>query len=91
MSYSFNVRAASKVEAVAKVVEQMDNVVASQPSHAADREAAVAMAGALVGLLVEPTTDQCISVSMHGSLGWRAQGEYTSGNVGCTAGVVDNA
>jgi hypothetical protein len=88
MSYSFSVKAASKVEAVAKVAEQMASVVAAQPSHATDHDAAVAAAGAFIGLLVEPTAGQCVSVSMYGSLGWREPGEYTSGNVSVSVSVI---
>lgn len=71
MSYSFTVTADTKAEATGKIREQFDAVVAAQPSHAADKEAAVIAAQTLVRLLAEPDHSNEIYVSMNGSLGWR--------------------
>ena len=71
MSYSFSVTADTKAEATGKIREQFDAVVVAQPSHAADKEAAVVAAQTLVRLLAEPHEGDEIYVNMYGSLGWR--------------------
>jgi hypothetical protein len=71
MSYSFTVTADTKAEATGKIREQFDAVVLAQPSHAADKEAAVVAAQTLVRLLAEPHEGDEIYVSMNGSLGWK--------------------
>ena len=70
MSYSFSVTADTKAEATGKIREQFDAVVVAQPSHAADKEAAVVAAQTLVRLLAEPHEGDEIYVSMSGSLDW---------------------
>jgi hypothetical protein len=72
MSYSFDVKAASKAEALELVTQKLAEVAASQRVHAADVHQATAAARAFVDLLAEPPagmTDICVRVS--GSLGWR--------------------
>lgn len=71
MSYSFSIVADTKSEATAKIREQFDSIVASQPSHAADKEAAIVAAQTFVRLLAEPGAGDAIYVSMNGSLGWK--------------------
>jgi hypothetical protein len=71
MSYSFAVTADTKVDATRQIREQFDAVVVAQPSHAADKEAAVIAAQALVRLLADPHEGDEIYVSMNGSLGWK--------------------
>ena len=71
MSYSFSVTADTKADATGKIREQFDAVVVAQPSHAADKEAAVVAAQTLVRLLAEPHEGDEIYVSMNGSLGWK--------------------
>lgn len=85
MSYSFSVVAETKAEAKAKVAAEFDKIVESQPVHAADRETALATASAFVDHLVDPSDDQVIRLSVNGSLGWRAEGEFTSAAVGVQA------
>jgi hypothetical protein len=90
MSYSFSVAAATKADAKQKIADSFDNVVASQPSHAADRVAAVAAGGAMVDVLKDPADDHEIHVSMHGSLSWQhdaADGVFTSASVGVSAAL----
>jgi hypothetical protein len=70
MSYSFSVTAANKAEAKQKIADSFDNVVKSQPSHAADRDAAVSAGSAIVDILRDPADGQEIHVSMYGSLSW---------------------
>jgi len=66
MSYSFTVLATRRIR------EQFDDVVVAQPSHAADKEAAVVAAQTLVRLLVEPKEGEEIWLEMNGSLGWKS-------------------
>lgn len=70
MSYSFSVTASSKAEAKQKIAESFDNVVIGQPSHSADRDAAVAAGSAMVDILNDPADGQEIYVNMYGSLSW---------------------
>lgn len=84
MSYSFSADGADKTAAKAAVAAEMAQVVASQPVHAKDAPAALEAANKFVDLLQDdPTMD--VHVSMHGSVGWRADGEFTSTGVGISA------
>jgi hypothetical protein len=89
MSYSFSVTADTKEDATRQIREQFDIVVASQPSHAADKEAAVVAAQTLVRLLAEPHEGDEIYVTMYGSLGWRndAPDEFLSAGLTIGASV----
>lgn len=90
MSYSFSVQAPSKDEAKAAVAAEFDKVMASQPTHATDKDAAVAAAGAFIDMLRNPAEGQVISVGMHGSLGWDVPDpkEFTGAGVGISASLV---
>lgn len=65
MSYSFSISAASKPEVLAKLSEELDKVVASQPVHAKDRQQAQAAAEAFIALLPEDEAKN-IAVSLSG-------------------------
>lgn len=82
MSYSFGVKAATKAEAYDACVAAMENVVLSQPSHAQDREQALANAKAALDLLPE-VADKDVSVSMSGYL----SGTWVSNDVTDLTGV----
>lgn len=71
MSYSFSVRGTSKADAKAKVAADFDKVVAGQPIHARDREAALAAAGAFIDLLGDEHERE-VSVSVSGYVAWPA-------------------
>ena len=69
MSYSFNVRASDKSEAMDKVIAELDKVVVNQPVHAKDRDAARRAAEAFIDIL--PTDeDKDVQVYMSGSCSW---------------------
>lgn len=89
MSYSFSVSGASKTEVKKAMADSFDSVVKNQPSHAADREAAVAAGSAMVDVLKDPADGQEFHVSMHGSLGWvhDAPGEYIGAGVNVSASL----
>jgi hypothetical protein len=70
MSYSFAVKAPTKVEAKQAVEAAFDKVVSQQPIHARDRAAAVAAAASVIDLLVEDP-DLHIGVSVSGYVSWR--------------------
>lgn len=70
MSYSFYVRAATKADVIAKVVAELDKVVANQPVHSADYAQAKASAEAFLGILPEANDKQDFYVSVSGSVGW---------------------
>jgi hypothetical protein len=85
VSYSFGARAADKGALRATIEAEMDKVVASQPVHAADKAAVLAVADAYLDLLGAQPEGQDIVVSVHGSLGWNKPDEFTSVNVGFSA------
>lgn len=85
MSYSFSVTAATKAEAKEKIAAEFDRVLASQPVHAVDRDAAQAAAEAFVEMLGEPIEGQHIAVTVYGSVGWRGENDFTSASVGVNA------
>lgn len=89
MSYSFSVTADTKAEAKQKIADAFATVVSNQPTHSADRDAAVACAQAFVDILADPQEGCEIYLNMHGSLGWRGdaggQPEFLSGGVSVSA------
>lgn len=90
MSYSFSVTANTKEEAKRQIADYFDNnVIVGQPTHAADRAAAVACGQAFVDVLVDPGKENDIFVNMSGSLGWRdsAAKEFHSASVNVSASV----
>jgi hypothetical protein len=93
MSYSFNVKAATKDEAKAAVVVGFDQVVANQPVHAADKAAVLANANTIIDLLGDNDAKD-ISVSCNGWVQWQSTSSdgidtFTGVSVGCTASHVD--
>jgi hypothetical protein len=70
MSYSFNVHAPTKAAAKDAVSAKFDEVVATQPIHARDRNAVLANANAVIDLLMEDDTRD-IAVSVSGYVGWQ--------------------
>jgi hypothetical protein len=97
MSYSFAITGISKVDAAAKVAAEFDQVIVNQPTHAADKEGAVAAANAFINLLGEPGDGEQIAVFMYGSLGWDhsepSSGDtmptaFLSGNVSVSASIA---
>lgn len=69
MSYSFSVRAANREDAKAQVAGKLAEVLAQQPSHAADMPMAQNTANAFIDVLAEdPAKD--VLVNMNGSLSW---------------------
>lgn len=69
MSYSFNVRAASKALALVAVAEAMAQVVVSQPAHVVDQDACLAAANTQINLLPDDDSKD-VAVSCNGYLGW---------------------
>lgn len=88
MSYSFSIAADSKSGASQKVAEALDQVVAAQPSHAADQKAAQDAADALIGALQDPHEGEHITVSVSGSLTWRQPDAFLSASVSVNAYVT---
>ena len=91
MSYSFNIRAATKAAAMLAVAAKMAEIVQSQPSHALDHAQAIAAAGAFVDVLPDDESKD-VSVSVHGSVGWSGtfgvDHVFTSASVGVSANLV---
>jgi len=77
MSYSFNVRGATKAEAMEKVVAELDKVVAAQPVHSADRAQAQAAAEAFIGLIPDSNENQEVAVTASGWVSWDLAGSDT--------------
>lgn len=89
MSYSFVIKAESKADGCNQIKQQFDDVVVSQPSHAADKDAGVAAAQAFVGILQEPESGNEVYVTVYGSLSWNndAPDKFTQANISISASV----
>lgn len=83
MSYSFSVRGSTSEDVSAKVSAELDKVVAAQPNHEADRDAAQKLVSDLLDV-VPKLDDKDYSLSISGSLGW-------NGTLGGEDYVVTNA
>lgn len=84
MSYSFSIRSAGKALAKAAVKRELDFIEKTQPEHAADLGNARVVVDAFIDVLADdPTMD--VLVSMHGSLSWRGEGQFTAASVGVSA------
>lgn len=71
MSYSFSVKAASKAAALAAVAAKFDeDVVKHMPVHARDRDAVLANAANVVGILADDDTKD-VTVSINGYVSWQ--------------------
>jgi hypothetical protein len=94
MSYSFNIRAATAALAIASVGEKFGEIAENQRAHLSDREPVVAVATAMIGLCVEPSEGEELSVTVSGWLQWRAGDgvvaphEFTGASVSVQASVV---
>lgn len=88
MSYSFTVRAATKAIALQLVASNLDKVVADQPSHAADRDQALAAATAFVGMVADDESRDVV-VSVNGWLSWNNPGTFTGACVGVSASLAN--
>jgi hypothetical protein len=87
MSYSFNVRAATKAEAKLKVAAELDKVVQQQPVHTTDRDQAMTVATAFVDMLADAGENQDIVVSVNGWLSWSGETPVGTGFSGSCVGV----
>lgn len=88
MSYSFNLTAATKAEAIEKVAVALNGVVLQQPEHEADSRQTLATAEAYINMLTDPDENQVVYVNVSGSLGWRSEGVYISSNVSVSCSVL---
>lgn len=95
MSYGFSVRGATVALAAAAVASKFDEVVATQPVHAKDREGAIAAATTFAGLISEPGEGQEVMISVSGSVGWQVPveageipAELTTAGVSVSATIV---
>jgi hypothetical protein len=97
MSYSFNIKAATKEAAKLAVLDKFEEITAQQPMHARDRRAVLVNAGAVIDLLADDDTKD-ISVSCNGYLSWNGSGEFTAEtapvgtvSISCTANHATRA
>lgn len=81
MSYSFSASGKSRDEVKAAVAAQFDTVLASQPIHARDKDAALNAVNAFVDLVTIPE-GRTANVSVSGSVGW-------SGDLGNDVNAVE--
>lgn len=87
MSYSFNIRAATKAQALTDVTLKFDEVVAMQACHARDKGAALAAASAMVGLLDDDESRDVV-VGMSGYLSGQWVGHDVA-SISCAAVSVN--
>jgi hypothetical protein len=79
MSYSITVRGATAAAALAALAASFDEqVVALQPVHARDRDAALGAAEAMAKQLGTQPEGMEVALSLSGSLGWTGTSEATS-------------
>lgn len=87
MSYSINVRKATKDDALAALREDLDKMAAAQPIHEKDKDIALATAEAMVELLMTDGTHDVL-VSVNGYLGWATNNDIITADVHATASLV---
>lgn len=87
MSYSFRVRGSSVEAALQGVKENLDNVVAGQPVHAAETPFVMAAAEGFVNALIVEA-DKDIDVSINGSVYGSPEGGLRSASVSLSVGLV---
>lgn len=89
MSYSFNIKAATKGDAKAAVLAKVDEIVAQQPVHARDRAAVLANAGTTIDLLADDDNKD-IAVTCNGYVSWASgtvdDAAFNSVSISCSAG-----
>ena len=90
MSFSFTVRAATKADALSKLVAEMERVAAAQPSHEIDKAHVVSLAESYAGF-VDDEEGKDFVIAMSGSLGWRGTWGGDDGVVITSAQVSVNA
>ena len=98
MSYSISVKAATRAEALALLPTEFDRlVVGPQPIHAKDKDAVVANATAVAGLVPEQE-GRDIVISVNGYVSWKGAShsdqrdvelELLAASVSCTVSYVD--
>lgn len=71
MSYSFSKRASTKAILMGLVIAELDNVVAAQPVHAADRAQAQAATEAFLDIVPDADETQDYYVSVSGSVAYK--------------------
>lgn len=74
MSYSFNCRGATKDELKARVADEFDKVVASQPIHSTDRAAHQETVAMLIDVCRDPAEAEAIVANVSGSC-WAVEGK----------------
>lgn len=87
MSYSFTVRAANKSEAITKCEEEFDKVVAGQPIHAEDRNAAFYSVQKVIHVLADDPA-RGVNVSVSGYVSWTDGDVITQCSVNVGASLV---
>jgi hypothetical protein len=86
MSYSFNVLAPTKDEALVKVSEELTKIVVAQPVHRADQEAVQGAVAVFVDLLATDDT-QDVGISVSGSI-WKTDAGVRQASVGVNVGFA---
>lgn len=74
MSYSFSVRAKSKLAALEAAAKEMDRIIESQPAHAKDRHLLANNLEAQVKLVRELEEGESYQVSGNGYMVWEGTG-----------------
>ena len=87
MSYSFNVKGATKLGAAQKAVEEMNKVVSGQPIHAKDKEAVLATVENVLDVL-QDDPERDVSLSVNGYVSWTEGDQITQVSVQVAASLV---
>lgn len=92
MSYSFQIRAKTKNDAIEAIAKKLDEIAAAQHCHERDKQEAIVTARMFVNLLPDNEAKE-VAVTMSGSLAGQWQGSdvtlISSANINATAALVD--
>ena len=92
MSYSFDVRGATKAEVIAKVSAELSKVVETQSIHSVDCVQAQAAAEAFLGVIPDNPDGKDFYISVSGSVGWagtlNVDAIVTSASINVSASLV---
>ena len=89
MSFSFQTTHADKESAKAAVAAEMDKVVASQESHAAERDSVIAHASNLIDA-IHQGEGQDIVVNVSGSVSWLGTDQHATWAIYSTVNVYQS-
>jgi hypothetical protein len=87
MSFSFSVEDTTAEAVMEKVGQQLDEVVAQQPIHAIDHDAALDATASVIAILPEPAEGEEYRASVNGSVSYTSHEDTSTIVTGVSLGV----